>query len=455
MFDIVISNATVVTMDSARRIIKRGAVAIEGQQIVGIGKSQELDKEPSDTKIDAEGDLVLPGFIDVHSHVQSAVASLRGYGLEAPVRAAYPRWWRQMMVRRNVSDEDRYYLGMGGCLLDLRFGTTTLADWDFGEDAIAKAVRDLGLRGFLGEYLYGIDFLKTQDGIYVFSSDDAKRTLKAGLKLVDNWNDQADGRISCFLGPLAPDTCPPQFLGEIKREADIRSLRITTHLAQSQGELKFIKEEYSASPVDYMRDLLGQNTWVAHCNYITDEGIRVLKETQTKVGLCPHVYAREGESTPLAKFLGQGCIVGLGTDGAPDMIRNMEMAMVAAYFRRGFLSEPDPPNSQKVLELATIGGAKVLGKDREIGSLEVGKKADIIIIDMNKPHLVPNVDPVANLVYYGNGNDVKTVIIDGKIVMENRTIKTVDEEPILQKTQEAALNAWSKFYSEERLFADT
>ena len=446
MVDLLVLGGTVVTMDSRRRRIRDGAVAIEGNEIIHVGEAGELKRDGADIVIHAEGDLVLPGFVDTHTHSQSTITSLRGYGLEAPGGGLYQRL---MTIRVKVPEEERYYLAMGGCLSALRFGTTTVADWDFGENETARAVRDTGLRGLLSEYVYGIDFHETRDaGTHVFSQEEADRTLAAGLKLVDDWHGEAGGRITCSLGPHAPDTCPPELLSRIREDADGRGLRINTHLAQSREELRYVEKMYGKTPVEYLRDegILGDKTFVAHCTHITDDGVEALRETDTKICVCPRVYARRGGSTALMKFLEAGCTVGLGTDGGPDMVRYMESAIIASAFRRTFLGEVPAPDAQRVLELATIDAAGVLGMEGEVGSLEEGKKADVIIVDMKRPHMIPNVDPVANLVYYGSGSDVRTVIIDGEVVMEDWTVRTVDESEVLARTQRAAEDAWLRYY---------
>ena len=315
---------------------------------------------------------------------------------------------------------------------------------------VARAVKDLGLRGLLSEYTYGIDFHKTRDaGHHVFSRDEEERTLALALKFVDEWHGKAEGRIKCSLGPHAPDTCPPEFLSKIREEAERRGLMINVHLAQGDDEVRYVMEQRGKTPTEYLRDegILGERTFVAHCTRIDDDGIGILAETKTKIAICPHNYAKQGGTTAMMKFIEAGCPVGLGTDGAPDMIRFMEAARMAVAFRNKLFGEAyQIPSAQRVLELATIDAAKVIGMENEVGSLEVGKKADIIIVDMKRPHLTPNVDPVANMVYYGNGNDVKTVVIDGIIVMEDWEIKTIDEEKALERTQLAAEETWTRFY---------
>ncbi len=449
--NLLIIGGTVVTQDPNRRIIDDGAVAIAGNKIIEVGKACDLQNKKAEFVIRANGNLILPGFIDTHTHSQSTISSLRGFGLEAPGGGLYQRL---MTIRIIIPDEERYYLAMGGSLTSLRFGTTTVADWDFGESITAKVIHVLGLRGLLSEYIYGIDFYETRDaGVHVFSPEEANKTLKAGIKLVEDWHGKSDGRIQCSLGPHASDTCPPGLLERIKDEAEKRNLRINTHLAQSQTEIRSVKKQHNKTPTQYLQDqgILGQKTTVAHCNYISDRGIDTLKETQTKISICPRIYVRRGGSTAMMKFIGSGCQVGLGTDGAPDMIRSMESSIINAGIRTKYHGEGSIFRAQRALDLATIEAAKVIGMGNEIGSLEPGKKADVIVVDMKKPHMIPNVDSIAYLVYYGSGNDVKTVIIDGKVIMEDRIMKKVDESKILQKTQKAAENVWTRYYENNKI----
>jgi 5-methylthioadenosine/S-adenosylhomocysteine deaminase len=441
---------TVVTMDKDRKRIVDGAVLVEGNKIVKVGKANELKKEGAEYVIDASSDLILPGFVDSHTHAQSTITSLKGYGLETPGGGLYKRL---MTIRVNVPENERYSLAMGGCLTALRSGITTVADWDFGENEVAKVVRDIGLRGVLSEYTYGIDFHKTKDaGHHVFSDEEADRTLKLAFKLVEDWHGKANGRITCTLGPHAPDTCPPEFLSRIKEEAEKKDLWINTHLAQADDEVKYVKKLYGKTPTEYLRDekILGEKTFVAHITRINEAGIGILASTGTRVSVCPHIYARRGGTTAMMKFLEAGCNVGIGTDGAMDMVRFMDSGRMAVAFRNNYLNENYAvPSAERMVELATIDSAKVVGMENEIGSLESGKKADIIIIDLKKPHMVPMIDPVANLVYYGNLNDVKTVIVDGKPIMKDYSIKTINEAKMLEGTQESAVNTWNRFYPDE------
>ena len=445
MVDILISGGTVVTLDKERRIIKDGSVAVDGNKITEVGEDQVLRKKyKADKVIEAKGRLVLPGFINAHTHCQTSVISLRGHGVETPAGL----YQRTMPIKEFVSDKERYYIGIAGCLADLRFGVTCIADVDFGETSIAKVVNDTGMRGTLSEYIFSLDYQKTKERGYTFDPEKEKTSLERSLRFIEDWDGKANGRITCTLGPHAPDACTPELLAKVREEADKRGKKINIHLAQSQEEVDEVKSRYGKTPTEYLRDngILGPDCFAAHCVYISEKDIKILSETRTGICHCPLGFARGGTAAPLVPWLEAGCIVGLGTDGHPDMIQKMQVAQIAASFRMAISGQGYMPKANKVLELATIDAAKVLGLEKEIGSLESGKKADVILVDMRKPHLTPSVDPIADLVYFANGNDVETVIIDGKVVMENRMIKTVDEQEMLRHAQKAGERAWERFH---------
>jgi len=274
------------------------------------------------------------------------------------------------------------------------------------------------------------------------------KSLSKGLKLIDEWDGKADGRITCDLAPHAPDTCTPELLARVREEADKRGKRITTHLAQVLEEIREIRSMYGVTPFQYLNDsgILGSDCYVAHCIYHRDQDIKLLAETDTKVCHCALGMSFRGNTAPLIPWLEAGITVGLGLDDRPDMIRYMQATRAIAAYRSTMLGQGYPPKAQQLLELATIGGAKVLGMDEKIGSLEQGKKADVTIVDMRKPHLQPSLDPVADLVFFANGNDVETVIVDGRIIVEKGKILTVDVDDILSKAQKAGERAWNKFY---------
>lgn len=449
MEEILITGGYVVTMNNDRKIFKNGAVAIKGNRIVEVGKAEDLNRKyNADRKIDAEGRLVIPGFVNVHHHTQSSTTKMRGIQLETPGGL----YSRSMPIKVNTPDEDRYYLGMAAILADIRMGITTDVDQDFGEANIARAMQDVGIRAVVSEYLYSVDLLETKEkGYKVFAPDVEERILRTGLKLIDDWDGKADGRIHCDLAPHAPDSCTPELLAKVREEADKRGKRITTHLAQSMSEVREIKSGYGVTPFKYLEDngILGPDCYAAHCTYHTPQDIQILAETDTRVCHCTLGMSLGGGSAPLIPWIEAGITVGLGIDDRPDMIRCMQTTMTVAAYRSTMLGQGYRPKAQKLLELATIEGAKVVGLENEVGSLEPGKKADVTIVDMRKGHLLPSLDPVADLVYFANGNDVETVIVDGNVVVEGGKILTVDVPEILHKAQAAGERAWYGFYGNE------
>lgn len=448
MVNLLISNGIIVTMNKEREIINNGSLVIEDNKIIDVGKTESIDKSyQAEKKIDAKGRVVLPGFINVHHHTQTNTTRCRGIAMETPGGL----YSRMMPIKENTPDEDRYYLGMAALLADVRMGITTDADQDFGEANIARAVKDLGIRGRLSQYCRSVDFQETKEkGYKVFHDEIENKTLNESLKFIDEWDGKADGRISCDLAPHATDTCTPELYAKVREEANKRGKMITTHLAQSVNEIREIKDRYGRTPYEYLldNDVLGPDCYAAHCIYHTGQDISILAETDTKVCHCAWGMHMGGGTAPLIPWLEAGITVGIGLDDRPDMIRFMQHTMGVAAYRKRWLGQGYRPKAQQVLELATIEGAKVLGMDNEIGSLEPNKLADITIVDMRKGHLTPMLDPVANLVYFANGNDVENVIIDGKIVVENEQVVTIDPLKILPKTQEAGERAWKKFYEE-------
>ncbi|MFH0897605.1 MAG: amidohydrolase [Candidatus Bathyarchaeota archaeon] len=437
-----IANGTVVTMDNSKHIFKKGTIAIDDGKIVGVGNSDDMRAYKADNYIDAKGNLVLPGFVNCHTHTQSFTTNCRGLGVEG-----WGGLYTKSMPNKELTpEEDRHYLSLACILGDIRGGITTEADQDFGEPAVAKAIEKVKMRGHLSQYFYSLDLQATKIKGYTFSKEQEEKTFKSALSFIDDWDGKAEGRITCDLAPHATDSCTPELLKNVREEANKRGKRITIHVSQMLEEVKEIKKRYNKTPVEYLRDndILGSDCYAAHCIHLTDEDIRLLAKTDTKICHCPLWFARRGLSAQLANWVKSGIAVGLGLDSDEDMIRYMQVAHIAAAFRDPTVGFGGGFKAYDMLKFATINSAIVIGKEKEIGSLEVGKKADVIVINFNKPHLTPSIDPIADLVYYGKGSDVDTTIIDGKIVYAEGEIKTINEKEVLLKAQVAGERAFSR-----------
>jgi 5-methylthioadenosine/S-adenosylhomocysteine deaminase len=430
--DILIKDGHVITMDPKRRVFERGSVAIDGDKIVAVGKDV---KEKADVVINAKGKVVLPGLINDHTHL--AMVLLRGV---ADDMALMP-WLETRIwpIEKNLQAEDCYAGALLGCLEMIKSGTTCFADQYFFMENVARAVEEAGMRASLS---YGIIEL-----------GDPKRReseLRAGEKLVKECNGTAKGRITTMFGPHAAYTCSPECLMKVKELAKKHKVGIHTHISETQDEVKQITEKYGKRPVEHLDAIgfLGPEVLAAHCVWVTEREIKILKERGVKPVHNPISNMKTASGVaPVQEMLDAGIPVALGTDGAAsnnalDMINEMKFA---ALLNKVHKLNPIIVSAATTLEMATINGAIGLGLGKKIGSLEVGKKADIIIVDFKKPHLTPLHNVVSHLVYSAVSSDVDTTIVDGKILMQGREVLALDEDKVLeraQKTSDDLLARW-------------
>jgi 5-methylthioadenosine/S-adenosylhomocysteine deaminase len=322
----------------------------------------------------------------------------------------------------------------------IRSGTTTFNDMYFFEDEVAKAAKEAGIRAVVGEALF--DFPTPN-----------KKTPQEGLEytemLIRKWRD--DPLITVSMAPHAPFTCSPEVLKAAKNFSDKYNVPLHIHLSETEKEVNYIQKKYDLTPVKYLDSLgvLGDNVIAAHCVHLTEEDIQLI--VQRKVGV-----AHDPESNmklaigvaPIPDLLDAGAKIGLGTDGAASNndLNMFEEMGTAAKLHKVFRHDPTVVDAQTVVEMATIGGARILGLDDQIGSIEEGKRADIIIVNNNKPHMIPLYNHYSHIVYVADGADVETVIIEGRIVMQNNKILTISEEEIIQdiRVLAARINEESK-----------
>jgi 5-methylthioadenosine/S-adenosylhomocysteine deaminase len=426
MTRILIKGATIVPITGPEQIILNGELAIEGDVIKAVGPAGTVDASWSaDKVIDGQGKLVIPGFINCHTH--AAMTLLRSYADDLPLMD----WLKNKIwpVEDNLIAEDIYWGTMLSVAEMIKSGTTTFLDMYFHMDQVGKVAEETGIRAVLSRGMIGF-------------GEKAKTSIQEARDLKDLWHNQADGRITVMLGPHAPYTCPPDFLKEVKVLAQQLGLGIHIHLAETLGEVEDIRKEYGKRPIELMNELGlfdGTHVVAAHCVHLTDGEIAILAEKGVGVAHNPESNMKLASGiAPVPKMLEQGVKVGLGTDGASsnnnlDMLQEMRSA---ALIHKVNAMDATVVPAYQALEMATLGGARVLGLDNEIGSLKPGFKADLLILDLEKPHLYPHHDVVANLVYSAQAADIDTVIINGKIVMENRQLLTMNEKAVLQKAQE-------------------
>ncbi len=425
--DLILTNGTVLPLSPDSEPIIDGALAVSNGRITSLGAKAHVERyfEARQT-IDAGGGLIMPGLVNAHNH--AAMTSYRGMADDLPLIDWLTRY---IFPAESKSDgEQVYWSTLLACSEMIRSGTTTFCDMYLFEDRVAQAAKEAGMRALVGEVLY--DFPSPNYG-----------PLDKGLEyteaLISRW--QGDPLISIAVEPHALYTCSPGLLGQCQDLADRYGVPMIIHLAETRSEVEEISQKYGKRPVNHMESLglLSPSLIACHCVWLTEAEMDLLARRGVKVVHNPESNMKLASGVaPIPELLAKGVTVGLGTDGCAsnnnlDLFQEMDSA---AKLHKVHRLDPTVMPSDVVLHMATLGGAKVLGLDKEIGSLEVGKKADIIILDLNRPHLQPIYNITSQLVYSATGADVRDVIIDGQLIMQDRKLLTLDEENIIKKMQE-------------------
>jgi 5-methylthioadenosine/S-adenosylhomocysteine deaminase len=423
MADIIIKNAYVLTMDPDAGDLKNGTVVIEDGKITEIG---EKTKESAETVIDAKGSVVMPGLVNTHTH--AAMTLFRGYADDLQLAEWLENhiWPAEAQLRA----EDVYKGSLLACLEMIRSGTTSFADMYFFMDETAKAVEASGLRASLSHGL-----------IELWNEEKGATDLKEGKRFVRAWQGAADGRIKTMYGPHAPNTCSDEFLAKVREESRKDGAGVHIHLLETEAELLAMKERYGKCSVHMLEDIgfFGPDVLAAHCVWLSDGDIEILRERGVNVSHNPISNMKLASGTaPIYKMLDRGVNVSLGTDGCAsnnnlDLFEEMKTAALLHKLSTG---NPTALPARQVLKMATVNGAKALGT--ETGMLKAGMKADMIIVDMKKPHLTPCFDIPSHLVYSAGGSDVRTTIVDGKVLMDDYRVLVLDEQKVIEEAQKAA-----------------
>jgi len=426
--DLLVSGGTVVTMDAQRRVIEDGAVAIRGDSIVAVGPRAEIESrfEAAQT-IDAHGALVMPGLINGHAH--AAMSLFRGLADDL----ALDEWLHKYIFpaeARNVTPDFVNWGTKLGVLEMLRGGITTYADMYYFEDVVARVTKDAGMRGVLGETI--IDF----------PAPDNKTPAEAlayTQKYLDHW--KGDPLIIAAVAPHSIYTCSEKTLQDAAALARRNHAPILIHIAEAQFELEQSREKHGATPVAYLEraGLLGPDVIGGHCIWVDQADIATLAHFNVGCINNPSSNMKTAAGVmPVPEMLAAGEPVGLATDGAAsnnnlDLFEEMDLA---AKLQKVARMDPRALPAKQVVEMATINGARALHLEKIIGSLETGKKADLILVDIGAPHATPMYDVYSELVYASKATDVRTVVIAGNIVRRDRRMLTLDEKEILAKAEE-------------------
>src|SRR5580704_11884570 len=427
--DLLITRGLIVTMNAPRTIYDDGAVAIKGDSIVAVGPRSEIESQYAAAEtIDAAGMLVLPGFINGHTHVPMTLFR----GLHDDV--TLDDWLRKYIFPAEAKNVTEEFVRWGTRLAaaeQIRAGVTTFADMYYFEDAVAEETKAAGMRGVLGETF--IDFPAPDN-------KSEAEMLAYTEKFLKKW--QGDPLIHAAPAPHSIYTCSQKTIQDAAALARKYHAPLLMHVSEMKKEWEDSEKANRMSPVQYLETIgvLGPDLVAAHCIFVDEADRKLLAERQ--VG-CVHnpssnMMIASGVS-PVPEMRAAGIAVGLGTDGPAGSNNDldlMEEIDLAAKLAKISQMNPLALNAKAVVEMATIDGARALHMEKEIGSLEAGKKADLILISLDEPNAVPMYDVYAQVAYSLKGSDVETVVIGGTVVMRERKLLTVDEPAVLEKARE-------------------
>ena len=412
--------------------IKKGSLLIEDDKIVEITDKTGIHQ--ADEVIKGDKKVLIPGIVNTHTHLSMTL--LRGLADDLPLDT----WLNDYIwpFEANLTGEYCYAGALLACVEMIKSGTTTFNDMYFFMDHVAKAVDKTGLRGML---CHGM--------IDLGDEEKRKAELKETMRIIKKCHDTAEGRIKVAFGPHAPYTCSEELLKEVKEKSDKMDLKIHIHVSETEFEVQQVTEAHGSMPFEYLNEIgfLSDDVIAAHAVWLSNKEIDIIKDNGVSIVHNPASNMKLASGiSPVSKLVDAGVNVSLGTDGAAsnnnlDMIEEMK---IAALLQKVNKMDSTALPAEKVFEMATIGGARALGLQDEIGAIEVGKKADLVLLDMKKPHLTPFRHPMSHIVYAANGGDVDTVICNGKILMRNKELKVIDETEVIKLAEDAAEDLLSK-----------
>lgn len=414
-----IINGLIVTIDENNRIIKNGTLTIQDDAIDYIGDNIE-DLSQFDQVIDAKGKIVMPGLINTHGHTPMTL--LRGVSDDLPLQ----EWLEKKIwpLERQFTEEHIYWGSRLAIVEMIKTGTTTFSDMYIHMDIIAEAVKDTGIRGNLSRGIIGFGGSEEKNKKLLEAADFAKR-----------WNNSADGRITTMMSPHSPYSCDPDFIKEIVQAAEDLNLPIQIHLSETSAEVELSINQFGKRPVELLADigLFERPSLVAHGVHLLPNEIEILADKDVRVSHNPGSNLKLGSGiAPIPQLIKRNITVSLGTDGAASN-NNLDLfdeLRLAALIHKGVNQDSTLIDALTAIKMATIKGAKSLFIDHLTGTLAVGKKADLIMLNIDQPHFYPMHDPISHLVYTASGADVTDTFVNGKQLMKDRKLLYMDEERI-------------------------
>ncbi len=451
MADLLIDGATIITVNPQRQIIRDGAVAIEGNHILAIGKTREVkQKHGADMRIHASGKILLPGLIDGHVHLAQAL--IRGCADDVDLIP----WLRDYVWRLqgNFTKEDGA-ASAALCIAEmLKSGTTSFLECmihkRYGFNGIAKVVDQSGIRGCLAKIFMDLTgYAESESIMYEGMIEDPEDCIRETLSMHQKWEGAADDRIHVWWGARTPGAVSPELYRRVAALAQERKMRITMHLAEVKADVEYTTKQFKQLPAEFAKSvgMLGNNVVLAHGIWFSPKEYTTLSKSGTHICHCPASNAKLASGiAPIPQLLKAGVNICLGCDGGPsnnayDLFREI---FLAAIIHKAKSLDPLIMPAETIIEMATINGAKALGLENEIGSIEVNKKADLILIDNEQLNIAPTYNPVSNIVYAANGSNTDTTIVNGQILVSEGKLLTLDEDKIIEKAQKLGTQLLSR-----------
>jgi len=429
-WDLLVTGGLLVSLDESVGTVEDGAVAVTGDRIAAAGPAVDFPPDAAARVLDAGGGIIMPGLVNTHTH--AAMTLFRGLADDLPLM----NWLNDHIfpAEAKLTDEAVYWGSLLACAEMIRSGTTCFCDMYLFEDAVARAAADAGMRAVVGEVLF--DFPSPNYG-------PIEKGFAYTESLIEKW--AGHPLVAIAVEPHSPYLCTPELLQKAADLANRHHLPLVMHLSETRSEVKQLLEKYDKTPVRHLADLgvLSERLVADHCVVLSNDDMDLLKHFDVKVSHNPESNMKLASGiAPVPELLGRGVCVGLGTDGCAsnndlDLFSEMD---TAAKLHKVAAHDPTAANAGTVLGMATTSGARVLGMENSIGSLAPGKKADLIVVDTNKPHLTPMYNPVSHLVYAARGDDVAATIIGGRVVMEDGNLWTIDLERVMEKAAAIARN---------------
>ncbi|MHA1768711.1 MAG: amidohydrolase family protein [Candidatus Thorarchaeota archaeon] len=439
---ILIKNGYVLTLNKRREIIRDGSIYIRNGLIEEVGKAEEISEKTADRVIDAKRMLVMPGLIDTHVHLAQAL--IRGCADDVSL-VDWLKKYVWVLQGNFTADDGRVSAEL--CMAEMiRTGTTSFVECmihsRYGFDGIAQAVERTGMRAALSKIVMdSTGYADSPDIMYHGMVEDADDCLKETDAMYHRWHGKADGRLQVWYGLRSLGAVSSDLFKEVAHLAREKKTHMTMHLGEVVDDVRYVKENFNTNLTGFARDhnLLGPDMVFAHGIHFDDEELKILAETKSNIAHCPASNTKLASGfAKIPRMLELGVPVSLGCDGGPsnntyDMVREMRLA---ALIHKPVVNDPLAVSAESVIEMATLGGATAMGIQDRVGSLEVGKSADIILVDLDDLGLTPPSNPVSNVVYSGSGQTVDTTIVNGRILMEGKRLLTLDEEEVKQGVRE-------------------